>query len=107
MSQLWPAISSATNVLIDDLLDRLNSIRSNWSGTARPGTPVAGQLFFDTDSGPIFEVCTNATGPVWAGLATVLDATELLTKIKTVDGTGSGLDADTLDGHDKIGRAHV
>lgn len=98
MSQLWPAISGATNVLIDDLIDRLNSLRSNWAGTARPSTPVAGQLFFDTDSGPIMEVCTNASGPVWAGLATVLSPSELLTAIKTVDGAGSGLDADLLDG---------
>ena len=29
-----------------------------------------------------------------------LTAAELLTSIKTVDGSGSGLDADTLDGHD-------
>lgn len=34
------------------------------------------------------------------GYAGVVTATQLLTAIKTVDGTGSGLDADTLDGHD-------
>ena len=38
-------------------------------------------------------------------IATKLDSTsytasDVLTKIKTVDGSGSGLDADTLDGHD-------
>jgi len=31
---------------------------------------------------------------------TVLNAGEVLTKMKTVDGSGSGLDADLLDGHD-------
>lgn len=98
MSQNWPAISSSDTVNIDDLLARLDSLRSSWAGTARPSTPVAGQLFFDTDGGPIVEICTNATGPVWAGLATVLAPSELLAAILTVDGAASGLDADTLDG---------
>lgn len=35
-------------------------------------------------------------GSAWVDV----DATQLLTDIKTVDGTGSGLDADTLDGND-------
>lgn len=100
MSQSWPTISSASNVSIDDIIARLDALRSSFSGTAAPSPAVLGQLFYDTDTGPGMNVCTNATGPVFAGLATVLDATELLTKIKTVDGTGSGLDADTLNGHD-------
>lgn len=42
----------------------------------------------------------NEVGPEeWNAAHTVtLDADELLTSIKTVDGTGSGLDADTVDG---------
>lgn len=100
MSQSWPVISGSSNVAIDDVTARLDALRSSFSGTTAPAAAVVGQLFYDTDTGPTMNVCTNATGPVFAGLATVLDATELLTKIKTVDGSGSGLDADTLDGHD-------
>lgn len=98
MSQNWPSFSGPDDVSLSKLLDRFNSLRSLFSGTARPSSPDTGQLFFDTDSGPIVEICTNSTGPVWAGLATVLAASELLDKIKTVDGSGSGLDADLLDG---------
>lgn len=44
----------------------------------------------------------NEVGPdEWNAAHTVtLDADELLTSIKTVDGTGSGLDADTVDGNE-------
>jgi hypothetical protein len=42
----------------------------------------------------------NGTQWVMTGTDLSPDASELLLKIKTVDGAGSGLDADTLDGHD-------
>lgn len=38
------------------------------------------------------------TGSVYAMVSNTLTATDILNLIKTVDGTGSGLDADTLDG---------
>ena len=98
MSQSWPTIAGPDDVDLSKLTDRLDALRSSFAGTARPSAPVAGQLFFDTDTGPTVEICTNATGPAWAGLATVLSASELLAKILTVDGSGSGLDADLLDG---------
>ena len=42
-------------------------------------------------------VTGNVTGS--SGTCTAYTAADVLTKIKTVDGTGSGLDADTLDGN--------
>ena len=46
-----------------------------------------------------FLICTYGYGAVQAVIDGI-SANELLTKLKTVDGAGSGLDADLLDGHD-------
>jgi len=46
-----------------------------------------------------FLVCTYGYGTVQAAIDGI-SPTELLNKLITVDGTGSGLDADLLDGHD-------
>ena len=43
-------------------------------------------------------VLTNFSGPTWARVGKYDNASELLTAMKTVDGSGSGLDADMLDG---------
>ena len=44
-------------------------------------------------------ILTNSSGPTWAQVGGKYDnASELLSAIKTVDGSGSGLDADMLDG---------
>ena len=43
-------------------------------------------------------VLTNSSGPTWAQVGKYNNASELLTAMKTVDGSGSGLDADMLDG---------
>jgi hypothetical protein len=60
---------------------------------ADPGSPVEGQIYHNTVdhrlyvyNGTAFEALDNDT------------AAELLTKLLTVDGSGSGLDADLLDG---------
>jgi hypothetical protein len=49
-------------------------------------------------SGNTTNIATNANAI--ADLQTATTPANLLTSIKTVDGSGSGLDADTLDGHD-------
>lgn len=97
MSQNWPAISGPDDVSLSKLLDRFSSLKSLFSGTTRPSSPDTGQLFYDSDDAKV-EICTNAAGPIWAGLGSVLAASDLLAKLLTVDGSGSGLDADLLDG---------
>lgn len=62
-------------------------------GTA-PTSPKKGQLYFDTASNML--MVYNGTSWVSGGMT----AAQLLAALITVDGTGSGLDADTLDGHD-------
>ncbi len=42
-------------------------------------------------------ILTDSSGPTWAPVSPT--ASEILTKLKTVDGDGSGLDADTVDGY--------
>ena len=57
-----------------------------------------GDMYLDDVTGQIW----TWNGVAWVNTGTDLspDAIELLNKIKTVDGSGSGLDADTLDGQD-------
>ena len=59
----------------------------------------AGNLFFDTDSNKllIYSDATFQDIAEKAALSNVQDA-DILNKIKNVDGPGSGLDADTVDG---------
>src|SRR6186713_1664202 len=57
-----------------------------------------GDYYLDDVTGYIWT--WNGTAWVMTGTDLSPDASELLLKIKTVDGSGSGLDADTLDGHD-------
>ncbi|MCQ2010538.1 hypothetical protein NOM01_10975 [Sporolactobacillus sp. STSJ-5] len=61
-----------------------------------PGNPAPGQIYFDTTQNTLLVF----TGTAWKDLAQVLAAADILTMLKTVDGSGSGLDADTLDGHE-------
>lgn len=63
------------------------------------GSPTGG----DPGAGKINAVDYQINGTSISSLyvaATDYTAADVLTKIKTVDGSGSGLDADTLDGHD-------
>jgi hypothetical protein len=43
-------------------------------------------------------VLTDASGPTWVPVSKDMSASDILAMLKTVDGTGSGLDADTVDG---------
>lgn len=63
---------------------------------ADPGSPVQGQYWFNSTSDE-FKFFDGTDVHVLRG---PLTAAEVLTLIKTVDGTGSGLDADLLDGQE-------
>ena len=62
----------------------------SWLATRDVATTSANGLMSSSDKTKLNGIETGATGDQ--------TATEILTAIKTVDGTGSGLDADTLDG---------
>ena len=68
----------------------------------------------NTDGNNVIQTATNANGEMYTRIGYDVQnnpswgawikpnkdtASEILTKLKTVDGTGSGLDADLLDGH--------
>jgi len=96
-----------------DLLDGHNSSANNVASTVvvRNGSgDINARLFrseYDTSNSNIgyimTQVDTNTNNYIRpstpAQLVNGLPASNLLTKIKTVDGSGSGLDADLLDGH--------
>lgn len=67
--------------------------------SARPAPGQVGRLYVSNE-GAIY----RDTVAAWSALSGD-DAASILTKIKTVDGSGSGLDADTLDGVDSAGFA--
>lgn len=58
--------------------------------------PTVGEMFYQTDNTAGLYL---HNGTIWT-LIQSLTANEMLTLIKTVDGTTSGLDADLLDGLD-------
>lgn len=86
-------------------LARMGSARVWWSDTepAQP-TPSASEADNDGTSGRVWVVTSSGTPTgvikVYSGSAwvDVTSAANLLALIKTVDGAGSGLDADLLDG---------
>jgi hypothetical protein len=68
-------------------------------------TAPVGSLFLRTDGGTgttlyVKESGTGNTGWVAVAGGGSMTAAQILAALLTVDGTGSGLDADTLDGHD-------
>ena len=73
--------ADGATVIVDDIVDEANLKVSN--------TPTNG-YFLSAQSG-------NTGGMTWAEVAQP-SASDTLNTIKTVDGTGSGLDADLLDG---------
>jgi len=75
--------ADGATVIVDDIVDEANLKVSN--------TPTNG-YFLSAQSG-------NTGGMTWAEVAQP-SASDTLNTIKTVDGTGSGLDADLLDGQE-------
>jgi hypothetical protein len=76
---------------------------SMWmTGTGAPSSPggQVGDMYLDMDTGDVY----RWDGAAWQFQGTfapsTLTAAEILALLITVDGTGSGLDADLLDGHD-------
>lgn len=65
-------------------------------------TGLAGEVTVDTDKDTVVVHDGSTAGgfplALFSNIPAALTASEILTSIKTVDGAGSGLDADTLDG---------
>lgn len=73
-----------------------NDIKRLWADGNPPENPGEGEVWLDT-SGSKTLLKRYVLG-VWETIGDV-SADEILEKIKTVDGSGSGLNADLLDGH--------
>lgn len=81
MSQTWTAIDTgAAGDSVEDgilaIIDRLNALRSGWSGATAPSGGVVGQVFIDTDDTKYYFL--KSTGPdVWekflTGTAAIAD----------------------------------
>ncbi len=69
-----------------------NEIKKLWASATAPTNPEEGEIWLDTTLNRI----KRYVGSVWVIIGE-LSAADLLTLIKTVDGTASGLDADTVD----------
>lgn len=72
-----------------------NDIKRLWASNDAPSEPGSGEVWLDLSVSPILLKRWN--GSSWDALGE-LTAAQLLTLIKTVDGSGCGLDADMLDG---------
>ncbi len=73
-----------------------NDIKKLWAGDTPPTDPGTGEVWLDISSTPNQLKRYNGSG--WDTIGEL--AGDLLTKLKTVDGSGSGLDADKLDGQE-------
>ena len=78
--------------------DALEALDTCHAGATAPTDEVAnGKLWLDTSTTPgVLKIYDDAT---WSTVNTTPSASEILTLVKTVDGAGSGLDADLLDGN--------
>lgn len=74
----------------------VNEILKLFASATAPASPYDGQTWLDTSTLPLQLKRYNGSG--WDTIAGA--ATDILNQIKTVDGTGSGLDADKLDGQE-------
>jgi hypothetical protein len=72
-----------------------NDIKILWASPTAPADPGSGEVWLDISTTPI--QLKRYNGSSWETIGE-LPASDLLTLIKTVDGSGSGLDADKLDG---------
>lgn len=84
--QTYADIPSTTKIKIarGHWNDRTDSLRSNFSGSSAPGVAVVGQLFFNT-TGPVLNVCTNATGPVFSEFFATLMPNNVVSYAKMQD----------------------
>jgi hypothetical protein len=80
-------------------------------GTSTTGTPTEPSVNYTADvkeiilarldiNGSTVTITDRRSNWIKRNQNAVQDASEILTKVKTVDGSGSGLDADTLDGNE-------
>jgi hypothetical protein len=74
-----------------------NDIKKLWAGDTAPASPGSGEVWLDTSATP--NQLKRYNGSSWDTIGE-LTAGDLLNLIKTVDGSGSGLDADMLDGQE-------
>lgn len=74
-----------------------NDIKKLWAGDTGPGDPGNGEVWLDISSSPHKLKRYNGSG--WDTIGE-MTAADILSLLKTVDGSGSGLDADTLDGRE-------
>lgn len=72
-----------------------NKIKKLWADSAAPSSPEEGEVWLDTSATPLKLKRYNGTG--WDTIGD-MTAADILNAVKTVDGSGSGLDADKLDG---------
>ena len=82
-----------------DIYNKLNILKKLQGAPTPPANPATGEVWFDTSTGTI----KRYNGAEWVVVAALpdlsnVDDSVLLNKIKNVDGSGSGLDADKLDG---------
>jgi hypothetical protein len=74
-----------------------NDIKKLWADTTAPENPAEGEVWLDISASPLRLKRYN--GSDWEVIAG-MSASELLESVKAVDGSGSGLDADQLDGQE-------
>jgi hypothetical protein len=72
-----------------------NEIKKLWASVTAPVEPGDGEVWLDTSLTP--NRLKRYTANVWETIGD-MTADDLLNLLKTIDGSGSGLDADTLDG---------
>lgn len=106
MSQNSITINDGTGAqVLADINAALDTLATLHSGATAPGNPQAGMLWVDTSATPARLKIRNSDNTAWTDVGSIDEpglhtAQELLDKIKTVDGAGSGLDSDLLDGLD-------
>ena len=92
---------TATNVqaAVDEVENRLDNAEATISGIKASNVPVtaSGNLTSTNVQSALEELQSDVDTRL---VASTYTASDILTKIKTVDGTNSGLDADKLDGND-------
>lgn len=80
----------------DDIYSKLNTVKKLQTGTTAPSTPAVGELWFDENTG----ILKRYDGTNWIEIVALPDLSNItsLGNILNLDGSGSGLDADTVDG---------